>query len=347
MRNKGTLTNIDNSDPANYPDGRIKNNTGAGNGTPVNEFVYGDLHEAKDKLMRLYGIAYNGLPDNETNGYQLIDAMIALASKNDFLLNLTDISGVISVPLKLGKLKDNEAFITKATFDKGAQTSIKGSDGVTKTVTFIGSFKTNEYVRMVNTSSSVILVRLVDSFNVDAVVNELLYLKKATQTQENAGTSELVATTPLTNKTVFTSRVQEATYLATAVRNGTYPKEHFAIVENIGVSATRNVGGFSGFDSGGGSIGSTYPVFGDVTTATVLGTSGGGSRIRVDLSNTMDSANYFVRVHLKSESTSPENDRGLFTPTTRNYTTTSFEFQVQEADGLAQNLKITFEVVQL
>lgn len=346
MRNKGTLTNIDNSDPSNYPNGRIKNNTGAGNGTPVNEFVYGDLHEAKDKLMRLYGISYNGLPDNETNGYQLIDALIALASKNDYLLNLTDVSGVISVPLKLGKLKDNETFITKATFDKSTQTSIKGSDNVTKTVSFIGDFKTNEYVRMINTSSSVVLVRLVDSFNIDDVVSELLYLKKATQTQENTGTSDAVATTPLTNKTVFTSRVKEATYLATALQNGTYPKEHFSIVENLGASATKNIGGFSGLGIGGGSIGTTYPVFGDITSATVLGSGGGASRIRINIDNAMDDANYFVRVHLKSEAADPTDDRSILAPTTRNYTTNSFEFQIAEISGV-QNLRITFEVVQL
>ena len=346
MRNKATLTNIDNSDPANYPNGRIKNNTGAGNGTPVNEFVYGDLQEAKDKLMRLYGINYNGLPDNETNGYQLVDAMIALASKNDFLLNLSDVSGVISVPLKLGKLKDNESFVTKASFDKGAQTTVKGSDNVTKAVSFIGDFKTNEYVRMINTASSVVLVRLVDGFNIDTVVSELLYLKKATQAQENAGTLDSVATSPLTNKTVFTSRVKEDAYLASETENGTYPKEHFEIVENIGASSTKNIGGFSGLNVEGGSVGGTYPVFGDVTTATILNAASDGSRIRIDFANTMDNSNYFVRVHIKSEG-DPLSDRLIFGATTRNYTTTSFEFQISDKDNSTQNLKLTFEVVQL
>ena len=275
--------------------------------------------------------------------------MIALASKNDYLLNLTDVSGVISVPLKLGKLKDNETFITKATFDKSTQTSVKGSDNVTKTVSFIGDFKTNEYVRMINTSSSVVLVRLVDSFNIDTVVNELLYLKKATQTQENAGTSDLVATTPLTNKTVFTSRVQEATYLATALQNGTYPKEHFSIVENLGASATKNIGGFSGLNVGGGTIGSTFAVFGDVSAVTVLGLGniGNATRVRVDFNNAMNDANYFVRTHIKSEGTTWGNDRTVLAPSTRNYTVNSFEFQIAESSSVNQNLRITFEVVQL
>ena len=43
MRNKSNLANI--VIDANYPYGRIKDNTGAGDGTPVNEFVYGDIHQ--------------------------------------------------------------------------------------------------------------------------------------------------------------------------------------------------------------------------------------------------------------------------------------------------------------
>lgn len=347
MRNKGTLTNIDNSDPTNYPNGRIKNNTGSGNGTPVNEFVYGDLQEAKDKLMRLYDISHNGLPDNETNGYQLVDALISLASKNDFLINLSDVSGVISVPLKIGKLKDNEAFITKALFDKDAQTTIKGSDNVTKSVSFIGDFKTNEYVRMINTASSVILVRLVDSFNLDTVATELLYLKKATQLEEDLGVTDTVATTPLTNKTVFTSRVQEAEYLSDGAKNGTYPKEHFTIVENLGADPVKNIGSFQGVDVGAGVVGFNYPVTGDVSTAQILGAGSGASRIKVNLSNAMDDTNYFVRIHIQSNSVSAVNDRDLLVPTFRNKTTNSFEFQIREVSSIGQNIEVFIETYQL
>lgn len=350
MRNKGTLANIDNSDPSNYPNGRIKNNTGSGNGTPVNEFVYGDIHEAKDKLMRLYGISYNGLPDNETNGYQLIEALIALASKNDFLLNLTDVAGVISLPLKLGKLKDNEAFITKATFDKTTQTTIKGSDGVTKTVSFIGDFNNNEYVRMINTATNVTLVRMVDGFNTDTVVSALGYLKAATGSEVIAGIINNKAVTPESFLEAFAEYVlgvESDNFLADAARNGLYPKEHFTIVENLGDNPVKNVGGFSGLDIGSGSIGSTYPVFGDVTAVTILGVDGQGTIVRVDISNAMTDTNYFVRVHVKSESASSLNDRTFTAFSTRSYTTTSFNFQISESSATVQNLKITFEVVKL
>jgi len=208
MRNKGTLVNIDNSDLGVYPSGRIKNNTGAGDGTPVNEEVYGDLHEMKDKLMRLYGISYNGLPDNETNGYQLIDALVALASKNDFILPLNSVSDVLTVPLKIGKLKDNEAFILKSSINKNIETTIKGTlDNVSKAVTFLGDFKANEYVRMINTPGSVVIIRMIDSFNLEAAITDLNFLKKASQIEENAGAIDTVATTPLVNKVTFAKRV--------------------------------------------------------------------------------------------------------------------------------------------
>lgn len=85
MRALNSNPNVDNSDLSNYPDGRVKDNTGSGNGTGVNERVYGDLHQAIAKLMRLYGIIPSGLPDNEANGFQIVEALKALASKNDYI----------------------------------------------------------------------------------------------------------------------------------------------------------------------------------------------------------------------------------------------------------------------
>ena len=64
MRKLNSNPNVDNSDLSNYPDGRIKNDTGAGNGTPVNESVYGDAHQTIAKLMRLYNITGNKIHDN-------------------------------------------------------------------------------------------------------------------------------------------------------------------------------------------------------------------------------------------------------------------------------------------
>lgn len=60
---------------ANYPYGNIVDNDGSLNGTPVNKLVYADLHQFFERLMALAGVTHNGLPENNTNGFQLIGAL--------------------------------------------------------------------------------------------------------------------------------------------------------------------------------------------------------------------------------------------------------------------------------
>lgn len=236
-RNKNTQPNIDNSNPTAYPNGRIKDNDGSGNGTAVNESVYGDQHETFAKLMRLYGIPYNGTPDNEINGYQYIAALRALASKNDFILSITASAGKLVVPIKLGAMLPDEQVVCKAGINQAAETQIIGADGITRPLSSIGTFKSGEYVRLINTSTSVVLVRLVDSVNLDDAVNELAFLKAATLAEEIAGTSNTVATTPETNALAFVERVNGAESngaLAIAgVRNGLLSKEGATALETF------------------------------------------------------------------------------------------------------------------
>ncbi|NCX55596.1 MAG: hypothetical protein EBW87_00135 [Burkholderiaceae bacterium] len=67
---------------ADYPFGRIKNDTGSRDGTPVNEELYGDIHQFFAKLLNEAGLTANGLPDNTTNGFQLFNALVTwLTSK--------------------------------------------------------------------------------------------------------------------------------------------------------------------------------------------------------------------------------------------------------------------------
>jgi hypothetical protein len=347
MRKLNSSINVITSDPA-FPNGRIRNNTGTGNGTPVNEQVYGDIHTNKDKLLDLYGIDANNLPDNETNGYQYIDALRALASKNDFILPLTNNAGVLSVPIKLGFMVENEQVICKAGFDLGVQTEIKGLDASTFSFTSNGSFKTNEYVRLIKNASGITIIRLADALSLDSMVSDLLYLKKCTQTEENNGTIDTKATTPLTNLTAFIRRVigtDSGSYLATAIRNGLYPKEHFEIVENL-VNPVKNIGWFSGLDVGG-SVGS-LPVNGNITSA-VATNSGGASDesfVLVTLQNAMVSTNYFVRCHVESQGTiGLDNDinQVVFKP----ISSTQLQISLSSGGLNTQSLKIHVEVVQL
>lgn len=64
---------------ADYQYGNIKNSSGSGTGTPVDVNTYADFHQFFSRLMDVAGVAYNDLPDNTTNGYQLFDALAKLA----------------------------------------------------------------------------------------------------------------------------------------------------------------------------------------------------------------------------------------------------------------------------
>lgn len=55
---------------APYPYGRIKDDTGSNNGTPVDEEVYGDLHQFFERMMALASVTFNGNPENSTDGFQ-------------------------------------------------------------------------------------------------------------------------------------------------------------------------------------------------------------------------------------------------------------------------------------
>jgi hypothetical protein len=347
MRKLSSTINVDNSDPSNYPDGRIKNNTGTGNGTPVNETVYGDIHQMIAKLMRLNAITENGLPDNETNGFQIIEALRALASKNDFVIPLTVNTGILSVPIKIGFMLENEEVICKAGFNLAAETKIKGTDNTLFTLTINGNFKTNEHVKLIKTSSGVTLVRMADHFSLDSMTGSLNYLKKATEAEENAGEIDTKATTPLTNLLAFILRVNGAdsdNYLATDLINGIYPKEHFEIVEDL--FKVKNIGYFTGYNTGAGS-GISYTVGGNIVSAvSQTVTEDRNSTILCTMANAMDNTNYKVAVTIKSlGDINTDNNCGAFV--FKPISTTTFQISNYKLTDDTQNLEIHMEVKQL
>lgn len=347
-RDKRLAPNVDNSNPSLYPNGKIQDNTGSGNGTPVNNYVYSDLHEMKDKLFRLYGIEFNGLPDNEINGFQTIDALRGLASKNDFILDLVDNSGVLNVPVKLGFMLQNESVICLAGFDLGAQTQIKGSDNVTYSATFVGSFKSGEYVRLIKTSSGITLIREVDAINLNLAVSELSYLKKATQTQENAGAIDTVATTPLTNLTAFIRRVNgvdSASYLATTLQNGLLSKEDKAIIDGITTITERNYGTFTGSDFDNDPLGTNYAVTGNITVAQKTANTTNGGVVTCTLLNAMDDLNYQVLISVESLF-NYENDNDIYPVVWKKVSTNQIIIYIEYTSSLAKTLKFHIEVKQ-
>jgi len=352
-RNKATLQNIDKSSPANYPNGRIKDNTGSGDGTPVNEFVYGDIHEFFAKLMREGGLTYNDLPDNESQGYQLVEALKAFANKNSYVYPITSVGGMLNIPLKLGILKENETLICKASVNKNSETRIKGTiDNNTKDVIYVGDFKADEYVRLINTGPRIILVRVFDWTNINEVVQAFDFLKAATYAQEKNGTLDTVATNPKTNALVFVERVngaESSNSLAIAgTRNGLLSKEDKEKIDNLGDPNVKNVGFFSGYNVAVVSDNNkNYPTGGNIIQATKISQIDKMDRIRVFFENPMPDTDYFLRMSVQSQGTEPRSDNDisqiLWKPTSINYA----ELYIEETNSSTQNLKIFIEAVLL
>lgn len=350
-RSKATQTNIDGSDLGNYPDKRIRNNDGSGNGTPVTEAVYGDIHEFFARIMRLAGTTYNGLPDNVTNGYQLVDAFSFLPNKNNFIYNLSSVGGLLSLSLKLSKLKTDEFLICQASSNLGTETQIKGSDAVVFPIVSKGNFKIGEFVRVIKTLAGFTLIRLTDDISLDLMATELLYLKKALYAQEIAGVLDTVATNPLSNALAFVERVNgpsSSVSLANLLRNGLYPKEHFAIVAGLGVGNVKNIGWFSGLDLNfSGAVGTALQVSGDFSSAVYLANPApGNSVVEVTMNNLMNNLNYKVNISVESEGNIDfDNDCTNFV--FKKISTSKFRISAAEISGTVQNLKIHLEVVQL
>lgn len=63
-----------------YPYGNIKDDTGIGDGTPVDTVVYADFHQFFARMLALSGITPNNLPDNNTNGFQYYESLAQLVS---------------------------------------------------------------------------------------------------------------------------------------------------------------------------------------------------------------------------------------------------------------------------
>lgn len=351
MRILSSNPNVDNSDLVNWPDGRIKDNTGSGDGTGVNERVYGDLHSNISKLLRLYGITPNNTPDNETNGYQIIDGLRALSTKNTIVQNLDKDAGKLRVPFKISFLLEGEIMLCKASVNFASETEIKGQDITVFGLTVVNSFTSGDYVQFIKTASGVELRRVVDQLNLDVIVGALNYLKAATQSQENTGTANNVATTPLTNLTAFIRRVNGAdsdTYLATLLQNGIYPKEHFAIVDGLGANPIRNEGFFSGVEVNFGSDGvTTYAVGGNVVSATLMSKPSSASVIRVVLQNTMTDINYRIEPFIESLSASFDSDNNIYNPVWKPINPTTFDICLREGFNRNQNLKIHIKAVKI
>jgi hypothetical protein len=119
---------------AAYPNGQIKDDP---SGTPVNVLTNGDLQITFDKILREAGVTPNGLPDNETNGYEIFEALQKVAKRYDsYVARLTATASGAPVVTFLSE-SDLSAAIVWARTGTGQYTgTLVGAFPATKTQVF-------------------------------------------------------------------------------------------------------------------------------------------------------------------------------------------------------------------
>jgi hypothetical protein len=77
------LTTKPNTDPVSgpWPFGKIRDDDGSGNGTEVDTNTYGDFHQFFESMMAYAVVVANDQPDNQTNGFQFLEAFQKAISK--------------------------------------------------------------------------------------------------------------------------------------------------------------------------------------------------------------------------------------------------------------------------
>lgn len=346
---KNTQANIDDSNLTAYPNGQVKDDSGTGDGFPLIQVTTSDIYEFFDKLMRLAGLTFNADFDNEVNGYQFVQACKALASKSDFILPLTTATGVLQIPTALQILQLNEKLICKAGADYTTETQIKGTSATLYNVAVTSLYKNGDYVMLVRNSGGVQLIRLITADNINVVVNENAYLKAANNAAEDTGTSTTVATTPASNKYIFTKRVTDPTaatpYFATHSTPGLMSAADKTALDGFS-SPIKNIGWFTGLDVNGTPVGTFLTCSGDISSAQVTSTATGESIVLVTFAHAMTGVNFKVNSSIESAGNiSFDNDIG--SPVFKPLTSTTFSWSIVEITSSIQNLKVHLEVVQL
>ena len=127
MRNKA---NVINTIPPSidYPFGRLKDDTGTNDGTPICEENNGDIQETVTFFMNRAKITPNGLPDNVSNGYQIADAILEVAGKHDLIKNCEFIGANLVIGSRIDNMVVGEYLIQRFTSSSDTQPT----NGITK-----------------------------------------------------------------------------------------------------------------------------------------------------------------------------------------------------------------------
>lgn len=163
------------TDLIKFPDSTVVNENDLSDGTPVVREIYGDVLTNIYKILRLTKIVANGDEDNETDGYQLVDALRKFTNNlNDVeqQLNLTGL--MFSVNLDLDLLPNRYVCIVRAVEDYISTNTyqFKGTGDTALPFTAPNPFKSGDVVLLIIDTAGVRAYSLLPKAATE-VINEL------------------------------------------------------------------------------------------------------------------------------------------------------------------------------
>lgn len=129
-----------------YSYGTMRDDTGADDGTRANTEFMTDYVQFFERLMDLSAIPPNGLPDNDANGYQLMEALLTITGGLIKIIPIgtwnMDSTPAISIAhgLNRGKIRDVSCIITddndilSALLNSGGEGAIAAMDDINITL---------------------------------------------------------------------------------------------------------------------------------------------------------------------------------------------------------------------
>lgn len=141
---------------SNFPDGAIINETETNDGTPVIREIYNDILVNLYRIMREVGLDSNGLEDNETNGYQIVEAIKKLPNLlNDIEQILSYDGNIYTTAFDFDYLPNKYQFIARVDSVFVAGKQIKGASATTYDLTSPTGFDASDEVLVILDQSAV------------------------------------------------------------------------------------------------------------------------------------------------------------------------------------------------
>lgn len=132
-------TNVQAPD-ATWPFGKSTDNTGSGNGLPLNSATLEDYHQTFEKVFDESGLSANGLQDNAVNGFQLFQAFRKVFRPYNAYAALLSQSGTSAPTATVIENSLNASNITWTRIVAGSyRGTLTGAFTANKTVIFTGN----------------------------------------------------------------------------------------------------------------------------------------------------------------------------------------------------------------